>query len=395
MNFAYYFNSRLTMMQSAVAVLFVVSSVGCSKPETPQTKLTPVLVTTITPSEGQDQRRFTATISPRYQTALSFRVSGKVVERLVEVGQTVHSGQVLARLDPMDYSLAAKAAQDQFRAAQADANQAVSDEARFRRLMADGSVGAADHERQKTRAESALALQSQSQQNLDLANNRLKYATLTAPNAGLITDLNFEVGQNVAEGTPIAHLSQQGVMEVVFDVPEDLVNQLTSWHAQARLSTADASLTDLSLREVSPAATEPSKTFQAKYRIVGSTQAQENLKQGTNVDLILTHPQPTHMVKLPASALQQNTDHPFVWILSGEHGLKQQPVHVEKYSNDDVWLSGLQDGMRVVTAGVQKLDAGLQIDPIERVENGASNDPAYGESVVMKSAAATTTGAHQ
>ena len=67
------------------------------------------------------------------------------------------AGQVLARLDPADYQLAVKAAADQVQAASVDAQQSASDEARFHRLLADGSVGTADHERQKARADAAAA----------------------------------------------------------------------------------------------------------------------------------------------------------------------------------------------------------------------------------------------
>ena len=65
-----------------------------------------------------------------------------MVDRLVEVGDVVKAGQALARLDPADHQLAVSAAADQVQAASVDAQQAASDEARLRRLLADGSVGA-------------------------------------------------------------------------------------------------------------------------------------------------------------------------------------------------------------------------------------------------------------
>ena len=144
----------LSLSSIAVASLLLTA---CSEPPAPAAIVKPVFVTTVTPANSAQSRSFTSAVRARVETELGFRTGGKVVERLVEVGGSVKAGQVLARLDPADYQLAVKAAADQVQAASVDAQQAASDEARLRRLLADGSVGAADHERQKARADAAAA----------------------------------------------------------------------------------------------------------------------------------------------------------------------------------------------------------------------------------------------
>jgi len=156
-----------------------------------------------------------------------------VVDRLIEIGDTVKAGQVLARLDPADYQLAVSAATDQVQAASVDAQQAASDEARLRRLLADGSVGAADHERQKARADAAAARLDQARRQLDLARNREGYATLVAPYAGVVTALRFERGQVVAEGQPVLSLARDGEREIVADLPEEWVGRARTLAAVA------------------------------------------------------------------------------------------------------------------------------------------------------------------
>lgn len=156
----------LSLSSIAVASLLLTA---CSEPPAPAAIVKPVFVTTVTPANSAQSRSFTSVIRPRVETELGFRTGGKVVERLVEVGDSVKAGQVLARLDPVDYRLAVKAAADQVQAASVEAQQAASDEARFRRLLADGSVGAADHERQKARADAAAARLDQASRQLELA----------------------------------------------------------------------------------------------------------------------------------------------------------------------------------------------------------------------------------
>ena len=75
-------------------------------------------------------RTFTGVVVARTQSDLGFRVQGKILERLVDTGQTVKQGQPLLRLDPVDLKLQAQAQQRAVDAAQARARKATSDEAR-------------------------------------------------------------------------------------------------------------------------------------------------------------------------------------------------------------------------------------------------------------------------
>ncbi|TMG96716.1 MAG: biotin/lipoyl-binding protein [Betaproteobacteria bacterium] len=112
---------------AAVSVLLA----ACSGPPAPAAVVKPVFVTTVTEAASSQTRSFTSVVRARVETDLGFRTGGKVVDRLVEVGDVVKAGQALARLDPADYQLAVSAAADQVQAASVDAQQAASDEARL------------------------------------------------------------------------------------------------------------------------------------------------------------------------------------------------------------------------------------------------------------------------
>ncbi|MFY0080356.1 biotin/lipoyl-binding protein, partial [Acinetobacter baumannii] len=78
---------------------------------------------------------FTGVVHARTESNLGFRVAGKIVERLVDPGQTVRRGQPLRRIDAVDYDLALAAARSAVEAAQARQVQAVAEEARLRKLL--------------------------------------------------------------------------------------------------------------------------------------------------------------------------------------------------------------------------------------------------------------------
>jgi RND family efflux transporter MFP subunit len=347
---------------------------ACSGPPAPVAPVKPVFVTTVTPAASAQVRSFTSVVRARVETDMGFRTGGKVVDRLVEVGDTVKVGQALARLDPGDYQLAVNAAADQVQAAAVDAQQAASDEARFRRLLTDGSVGAADHERQKARADAAAARLDQARRQLDLARNREGYATLVAPYAGVVTALRFERGQVVAEGQPVLSLARDGEREIVAELPEEWVGQVRSLAATAMPWQDTKSPLRLVLRELSPLASAQGRTFRVRYAAAAESRAQvAALPLGSTMQLTLAGPQagPATAV-LPVTALVKGSGPAGVWTLDAKgSGLVFSPVKVVSIDDASVHITGLAFGSRVVSVGAQKLDAGVAVRAIERAPETA------------------------
>ena len=364
--------SAISLTSIAAAGLLLA---GCSQPPAPAATVKPVFVTTVTPANSAQARSFTSVVRARVETELGFRTAGKVVERLVEVGDSVKAGQVLARLDPADYQLAVKAAADQVQAASVDAQQAASDEARLRRLLADGSVGAADHERQKARADAAAARLDQARRQLELARNREAYATLVAPYAGVVTALRFERGQVVAEGQAVMSLARDGEREIVAELPEDWVGRARSLAATAAPWSDPKAQVHLVLRELSPQASAQGRTYRARYSAAPESRAPvAALPLGSTMQLTLSGTQagPATAV-LPVSAVVKGSGPAGVWMLDGKgSGLVFTPVQVVSVDDATVRVTGLAAGSKVVSVGAQKLDAGMPVRAIERATDSAT-----------------------
>ncbi len=342
---------------------------GCSEPPAPAAVVKPVFVTTVNPGPSTQTRVFTSVVRARVESELAFRTGGKVVERLVEVGERVKAGQVLARLDTADYQLAVGAAADQVQAASVEARQAASDEARLRRLLADGSVAAADHERQQARADAATARLDQARRQLELARNREGYAALVASYAGIVTAIRFERGQVVPEGQPVATLAREGSHEVVVDLPEDWVGRARSLKATAAPWADPTAKLQLALRELSPQASAQGRTYRARYAAAPGARAQLSaLPLGSTVQLTLSAPQAgPATVALPVSALLKGSGPEGVWSLNAQgSGLVFTPVKVVSIEDATVQVTGLTPGSRIVSVGAQKLDAGSAVRAIER-----------------------------
>jgi len=366
--------ASLARIALAATALLSVAACGDKTPPTAQARPLPVMVTTVSHTAQAEQRVLTATVRARVETELGFRVAGRIVQRLVDVGDRVKAGEPMARLDASDHALGLEAATDQIRAAAVDAEQAASDEARLRRLLADGSVGAADHERQKARADAAAARLDEARRKLELARNHKSYNTLAAPFTGVVTALRMEVGQVVAVGQSVASLARDGEREIVADVPEALLVRVRQMRATAKPWYGDEPPIELSLREVSPMAANVTGTFRVRYAVANEAKALSlSLPLGSTTRLQLSAAG-VPGVALPASALVKAHGEVGVWLVDATGGLRFQPVQVQAFEADAARVGGLANGSRVVTVGAQKLDAGMQVTPMERRDDGQAPD---------------------
>jgi hypothetical protein len=78
------------------------------------------------------------------------------------------------------------------------------------------------------------------------------------------------------------------------------------------------------------------------------------------------------LVALPVTATVNNGQTTQVWVVDGDSGkLSAQAVAIKKQTQQTVWVTGVAIGARVVSAGAQKLDAGMTVRPILRTADAA------------------------
>src|SRR5262244_4101552 len=109
----------------------------------------PVQVQRVAFQTSDASREFVGVVRARYETDLGFRVAGKIVARLVNVGDRVRVGDLVARLDPRDLQLQVESAEAELTAATSNLAQTTSDESRYQSLRARGYAAVADYERKK------------------------------------------------------------------------------------------------------------------------------------------------------------------------------------------------------------------------------------------------------
>lgn len=347
-----------------VPLLAASALVACKPQEAPAVAAAaprPVQVAEVQLAPARASAAFTGTVRARREVELGFRASGRVVERLVEVGQAVEAGQVLARLDPADLGLALRAAEADLAAAEAQSRQAANDAVRSRSLLAAGHVAAAFDDQRVAAARAAAERVATARANLDLARNRLSYATLVAPGAGVVTTLLAEAGQVLAEGQPLLRLAYPAERELLVRVPESALPTLRDPGAAVAFWVRPEEALPARLREVAPQADGALRTYAARFSL---PEAPDWVALGMTGTVRLTR-DTAPVATLPRSALHDRGAGPMVWRVEGNR-LEAVPVTVTQLSDATVQVSGpLRPGERVVALGAQMLDAGQQVRVVE------------------------------
>jgi len=181
-----------------LALLVSACDSGAGKETTPEAPNRPVLVASVAYQNVNQTRSLAATIRPRVESDLGFRVSGKVAQRLIQNGDRVHKGQPLLQLDTNDLKLQLQLAEAEVRAATSSQAQAEADEARTTTLHKDGWSPTAALDKAHAAAAEARGRLIRGQRALELARNALAYATLEADADGVITATPVEPGQVIA-----------------------------------------------------------------------------------------------------------------------------------------------------------------------------------------------------
>lgn len=366
---------RRNLLLSTLVGVMPFALVACSDQTLPDPRTDAPLVRIATiQSATSTSRAFTGIVAARVQSDLGFRVSGKVLQRLVDTGQTVKRGQVLLRLDPVDLQLAAHAQREAVAAARARAQQATDDEARYRALRGTGAVSASAYDQYKAAADAARAQLSAAEAQAKVAGNATRYAELLADADGIVMETLAEPGQVVSAGQAVVRLAHAGPREALVQLPETLRPAVGS-SAQARLFGRQDVSVATRLRQLSDVADRQTRTFEARYVLDGDL---ADAPLGTTITVQISDPQTitSSAVQVPIAALYDAGNGPGIWIIRGEPAqVAWTPVSVQSLDDESARVSGaIKTGDKVVALGAHLLRDGQPVRLVEPATVAAAEE---------------------
>lgn len=302
----------------------------------------------------------TGSVQARFQADLSFRVSGQVIARLVDIGDHVQVGEVLARLDPTEQQADYDAAIAAVEAAEARLRVARTNFDRQKQLITQGFTTRTAYDQAQEDLRSAEASLETAQAQLGTAKDALGHTELKADAAGVITARKLEVGQVVQAAQPVFTLARDGERDVVFDVYELIFFANLQPDGISLKLVSDPNVTATGhVREVSPALDPKTSTICVKVSI-------ENPPPVMTLGSVVTgtaRSKPVSQIALPWTALTGKGLDPAVWLIDpSTRMVSLKPVTIARYDAASVVVkAGVEPGDRVVVDGGKLLSAGEQV----------------------------------
>ena len=341
-----------------LSILLLLVLVGCDEAPAPPPR--PVLFVMVETQDEERMGRFAGTIQARHETVLGFRVGGRIARRLVDVGDWVAAGGLLAELDPADQDNLLRVREGELAEVTARYDNARAIAHRQQQLFASGIGSKSQLEKRQTEASTLAAALEQARGAARLARDQLSYSRLYSDHDGVVTAWHVEAGQTVAAGQNVLTLAQSQVREAVFDLPAGLAERLSA-EARWRVSAAQApqfSTTGV-VRELAPQADATTRTRRVRLSL---KQAPEAFRLGTTIRVALSVPVARRSL-LPASVLFECGGRSQVWVIDPQR-LTVVSRAVQVLARDGGWVTigdGLGPGELVVTAGVNSLVAGQAV----------------------------------
>lgn len=324
----------------------------------------PVRVTQVALTLADRSESYTGTLRPQHEVPLAFRLPGKLVARLVDVGDRVAAGQVVARLDATGARLQLDAAEADLAAARTDFARAAADARRSQDLFAAGHVARAALDRVLSAEAEARARADRARQSHSLAANQLSYTDLVAEADGVVTAAPAETGQVVAAGQPVLSVAREGALDVVFALPEQQRGLLQTATASAEIwGNADQPYA-LTLRDVSPDADPLGRTYRVRMTL---TAPDAEASFGRTVTVRLRTPGAKPVVALPLAAIISDGTGASVWRLpKGADHVERVYVEVVTVQARVALVRGpLKEGDGIISLGAQKIDPARAVRVVE------------------------------
>lgn len=340
---------------------------GCAQPEAPPDPILRSVRYVVAASDsGARHQTFSGVIRAGNQSRLSFQVPGRVNAVRVKVGDKVRANQPIASLDPADFKLQLQEAQASASQASAQARSAASDYERVRKLYTSQNASRQELDNARAQRDSAKSAAAAAFQAVRRLQRQLGYATLTAPGAGTISEVQIEASEVVSAGQVVAVLQVGEQLEVLVDVPESTINRVSVGHtAEVRLDALKGRTFPSTVFEVG-IETQGGAMFPVTLRLPEKT---AGVRAGMAADVIFSFDStegetPGHV--LPTTAVGEDRQGRFVFavedVADGKGTVRRTPVEVGNIETRGIRiLSGVTDGMLIVTAGVARIHDGLTV----------------------------------
>ncbi|PHM20273.1 MAG: efflux transporter periplasmic adaptor subunit [Curvibacter sp. PD_MW3] len=301
-------------------------------------------------------------IQPVKQSVVSAQTSGRVVTRLVTMGDRVKAGQLLATIDDRETAVGVQRSQAQVAQSEAELRNAQANYERTKELQAKGFVSKAALDMAETQFKGAQAGREQASAGARQSALSQGYTRVTAPYDGWVLQTHVDAGDLAVPGKPIVTVYAPQPLRAVVQVPASKAD-VTRQASQIEVQLGSDWVTPVA-RSAMPSADPVSQTVE--WRLELAPQVTQNLLPGQQVRVRYVGGQANRMV-VPAAAVLRRGELTAVYVASDKgFALRAVRLGADHGAQGLEIVAGLSAGERVALDPIKAGLAGAQAVPATR-----------------------------
>lgn len=360
LQFHYSKHRRIIFITLCAILLVGISQIFKNEKQSESQKFIPkVTVLNVGGDIHNEEDVYSGVVCGRYESKLAFQVGGKILNRYVEVGDSIYVGEILMNLDVKDLTESVNSLKAQLHSAQSKLNLAEVNLKRQKELLSTGAISQSQYDQTATEYDVTISEMNRIMALLSQAENQESYANLKSDVNGTISEITVEEGQVISAGQTVMTVVRDGEREIEIYVPENKLSQLKE---SLSISVSFWALPNLNLsgrlREISPTADSISKM----YRVRISIESNSDVELGMTATAKVIERNLSDVFYLPLSAIYQNENIPCVWVVENNR-TELRPIKLGNFFADKVEVTnGISRGDKVVLTGVHKLTQGQEVE---------------------------------
>lgn len=327
----------------------------------------PIPVETRAPIRGDVYAVYsgTAPIEAFAQADVIAKVEGEIREVLVEEGDDVKDGQILARLDGDRLRL-------ELNESQARLHKLQRDFQRNKDLKEKGLISEGDFEKIQYELEALQAA-------YNLSSLELNYTQIRAPISGVVSERYIKLGNTIKVGDPIFRVTSFEPLVAYLHIPEREYRQIASGQpVRIQIDALGGVQIPAEVTRVSPIVDPATGTFKVTIEIID---AGRRIKPGMFGRMSIIYDRHENALQVPRSALVEEIDTTSVFVVEDDVAVRR-PVQTGFSANGMIEIvAGLDDGDQVITVGQVGLKDDASVTVINAPEVAPAEDPAVVETV--------------
>lgn len=369
------------------AVALCAAVAGCSDRK-PAAKGPPpppkVEVVTLTAQTVPVVREYVGTVTAYRSVEVRARVEGILEKRYFTEGKPVQKGELLYRIDPAPYEATLRDAQAELAKAEANVANAKAKEARLAPLVKEDAISQQEYDDAASSLKQGQAAVLSAKAQLDRAKLNLDYTNVHATESGVIGMTQVPEGRLVGKGEPtlLATIERIQPIYVTFTLPDRDALALRKALARGEIKAQSGEQARFILPDGTAYSqagridfTDPQinrETGTVTLRAVLPNTADPQLSPGLYVKVELTAGQRPNAVVVPQRAVVKMPNGQIAWVVTADNKVERRDLVLGDWYNDQ-WVveKGLSAGDRVIVEGVQRVQPGMTVQPVEFVPPAA------------------------